>query len=426
MRSALALVALTSTATAGGLLLPTHGMHSTERAGALVAGADDADALFLDPAGLARIAGDGQRSLLFDVGYLYEHEQYSAPNFGQLTNQQPGTDQFTIAGALGIGDRLVIGGGVTTLPAGVHHFDNTGPQRYTSIDASGTQYVTVAVGAGYVLAPKLRIGATLTDTVSMLNWSLSANACTTAATNCGNGNTDMAMHLTQNDYVAPSGSIGAQYDALSDVTLGLAIQGPTSISSSGTLIVTPPASGGAITGTNATTSYWLPPSVRAGVELHHVNVRIEAAVEVELWGIHDAITIAPDGIALGATQLQTMTIRRDYHTSTAVSLGGEVHLGEVRVAAGIGYETSAAPARTVSTFAIDAPKLLLGLGGGYSLDGWEIGGAAGLALLSTVNVTDPAVAVLTPLSTSATTVYANAGSYAAYDLTVGLRGSRRF
>ncbi|HEX7703403.1 MAG TPA: hypothetical protein VF403_21835, partial [Kofleriaceae bacterium] len=69
MRTAVALIALATSADAGGLTLPTRGMHSTERAGALVAGADDADALFLDPAGLARVAGDGQRSLLFDVGY---------------------------------------------------------------------------------------------------------------------------------------------------------------------------------------------------------------------------------------------------------------------------------------------------------------------------------------------------------------------
>jgi long-subunit fatty acid transport protein len=436
MRTAVALIALATSAHAGGLTLPTRGMHSTERAGALVAGADDADALFLDPAGLARIAGDGQRSLLFDVGYLYEPEQFTAPNAGTANNQQPGTAQFTVAGALGIGDRLVIAGGVTTLSAGVHHFDNTGVQRFASTDVAGTQYVTVAVGAAYVMAPRLRVGATLQDTVSMLDWSLVASACP-GTTTCaaGDANYDLPLHLTQNDYIAPSGSIGVQYDALAELTVGATVQAPTKISSQGTLIVTPPASptftGMPVTGTNATTSFWLPPSVRAGVELRHhtdsFSVRVEAAVDVELWGIHDAITIAPDGIAIGAMPLKPMTIVRDYHTSVAPSVGGELHIGEVRIAAGIGYETSAAPTSTVSTLTIDAPKWLFGLGGGYSADGWDLGVAAGLAQLSKVTVDAPAVSVLAPLrDSSAPPTYINAGTYGAYDLTVGLRGSRRF
>ena len=122
-----------------------------------------------------------------------------------------------------------------------------------------------------------------------------------------------------------------------------------------------------------------------------------------------------------------MTIARDYHTSIMTSLGGEIHVGEVVVAAGIGYETAAAPARTVSVLTIDAPKLLLGLGGGYSADGWDIGVAAGLALLAKVTVDAPAVAQLAPLATTtATPTFINAGVYTAFDLTIGLRGSRRF
>lgn len=438
MRTAVALIALATSAGAhaGGLTLPTRGLHSTERAGALVAGADDADALFLDPAGLARIAGDGRRSLLFDVGYLYEAEQFTAPGAGTANNQQPGTAQFTIAGALGVGDRLVIAGGVTTLPAGVHHFDNNGAQRFASTDVAGTQYVTVAVGAAYVITPRLRLGATLQDTVSMLDWSLVASACPgTMTCAAGDANYDLPLHLTQHDYIAPSGSVGVQFDALPELTLGAAVQAPTKISSQGTLIVTPPASptftGMPVTGTNATTSFWLPPSVRAGVELRHhtdrVSMRVEAAVDVELWGLHDAITIAPDGIAIGAMALQPMTIVRDYHTSVATSLGGELHVGEVRIAAGLGYETSAAPATTVSTLTIDAPKWLFGLGGGYSADGWDLGVAAGLAQLAKVTVDAPAVAQLAPLrDSSGAPSYVNAGTYGAYDLTIGLRGSRRF
>lgn len=114
MRTAVALIALATSVEAGGLTRPTRGMHSTERAGALVVGADDADALFLDPAGLACVAGDGQRSL-------------------------------------------------------------------------------------YVMSPRLRLGATLQDTVSMLDWSLVASACPGTMV-CNDASYDLPLHLTQNDY----------------------------------------------------------------------------------------------------------------------------------------------------------------------------------------------------------------------------------
>src|ERR1051325_11893989 len=57
-------------AAAGSMMLPVRGVRTVERAGALIAGADDADALWLDPAGLAHLAGDGKSQLLFDVSYV--------------------------------------------------------------------------------------------------------------------------------------------------------------------------------------------------------------------------------------------------------------------------------------------------------------------------------------------------------------------
>jgi hypothetical protein len=49
-----------------------RGVRTVERAGALIAGADDVDVLWLDPAGLAHLAGDGKRPLLFDAAYVYQ------------------------------------------------------------------------------------------------------------------------------------------------------------------------------------------------------------------------------------------------------------------------------------------------------------------------------------------------------------------
>ena len=53
--------AWSSEARAGGMLLPVRGVRTVERAGALIAGADDADALWLDPAGLAHLTIGSER-----------------------------------------------------------------------------------------------------------------------------------------------------------------------------------------------------------------------------------------------------------------------------------------------------------------------------------------------------------------------------
>jgi len=51
-------------AAAGGMVLPVRGVRTLERGGAFVAGADDADALWLDPAGLAHVHGKGTKAFL--------------------------------------------------------------------------------------------------------------------------------------------------------------------------------------------------------------------------------------------------------------------------------------------------------------------------------------------------------------------------
>jgi hypothetical protein len=47
------------------------GARLLARGGAFVAGADDADALWLDPAGLAHLRGNNKRALLFDAAFVY-------------------------------------------------------------------------------------------------------------------------------------------------------------------------------------------------------------------------------------------------------------------------------------------------------------------------------------------------------------------
>ena len=100
--SLLALTALASSAHAGGMILPVKGVRDVERAGALVAGAEDADSLWLNPAGLAHLAST--RSLLVGVTYVNQQVDYARIDSGgnqmePISNQYPGIGIPTLAAA---------------------------------------------------------------------------------------------------------------------------------------------------------------------------------------------------------------------------------------------------------------------------------------------------------------------------------------
>ena len=423
MRISLVLVAaLASPAAAGGLTLPVQGVRSLERAGAFVAGADDADALWLDPAGLAHAVGEGHQLLLFDVAYIYQPVTYTAASGESVSNQQPGSPAPQLAAAYGISDRLVIGAGLGTPYIGVGRYGDVA--RYATTDLTGTTFVRLALGVGYAVTPELRVGATVQDHITYLQHKLVASACPGSMT-CDRSY-DMPMAIDETDYVSPSGSVGVQYDASPAITLGALVQAPVRVSASGKLTATPPPvmTSAMITGNGVRESFWLPPVLKAGVEWHTDGLRVEAALDIEAWSLHDAIEIAPEKVSLGATQLKPVEIPRHFQTSIAPSLGVEWHSGAAQIGGGIAYETSAVPASYVSVLTVDAPKLLLSAGGGYSSDGWQIAAAIGYARLSNVDVTDPKVPVLEPLHDAGTSPGINAGAYHAYDLVVGLRLAR--
>jgi long-chain fatty acid transport protein len=429
-----------SDARAGGMLLPVRGVRTVERAGALIAGADDADALWLDPAGLAHLAGDGKIQLLFDAAFVSQAVDHARIDSGgnhlaSVSNQAAGMAIPTIAAALGIGDRLVIAGGIAAPYAGVHRYDDDGPQHYASVSLEGSAFVYLTAGAAYKLSDQLRVGVTLVDVISRLSSRVVLSGCP-GQTLCAPEDPDFDAlgQVSQTDLVAPSGSVGVQYDAAPIATLGLAFQAPSRVSATGTFKSRLPRSaffdGARIVGDEAELSFTLPAVLRAGIELHPVpELRIEAALDTELWSMHDEIDITPHDIRIenaagvGTYTVGKMVIPRHFKTSFAPAIGAEWHGPRFVLGAGYSYETAAAPPGYVSVLTVDSAKHLIGIGGGYEVGGWQIGASAGVALLSDVQVSlaDGKVTQLTPIRDQPSTVVVNAGSYQSHYLIVGVR-----
>lgn len=441
---ALAAVLATSSALAGGMVLPIRGVRSLSRGGAFIAGADDAEALWHDPAGLAHLAGDNKRALLFDAAFVYQTVQHTRIDstgtvHPTVENQLPGRAIPTLAGALGIGDRLVIAGGLGAPYQAFHRYGDQGPQRYASVSITDATFAQITIGAAYRIDDRLRVGATLSNLVSRATVALVVDGCP-GATVCAPEDPafDALVELEQVDYLAPSGSLGVQYDATETLTLGLVAHAPAVIAGEGELRFTPPRQAAfedaTVTGDRGSLELVaLPPMIRAGVELRpRPDLRIEAALGVELWSLHDDIVIAPreitvDSPALGSLPLAKMTIPRDYKTSFAPAVALEWHGPKLMLGGGYSYETAAAPASHVSVLTVDAAKHLVGIGGGYEDAGWQIGAAVGLASLADVETTLETAKVpqQRPLDDDMTAPgIANAGTYRSRYLVAGLRFTR--
>ncbi|MEJ7600722.1 MAG: hypothetical protein WKG01_22650, partial [Kofleriaceae bacterium] len=125
---------------------------------------------------------------------------------------------------------------------------------------------------------------------------------------------DAPIAIEQLDYLAPSGSIGVQYDVGDRVTLGLVAHAPAKISGNGTLALTLPRQiafeAATVTGDRGSLELVaLPPILRAGIEVRpRPDLRIELAFGVELWSMHDEIVIRPDDITVTSPTFGTLAL----------------------------------------------------------------------------------------------------------------------
>jgi long-subunit fatty acid transport protein len=347
------------------------------------------------------------------------------------SNLQPCHGIPGLACALGIGDALVLAGGLTAPYDAVH--------RYATDDTTGTLSFIVTAGVGYAVSNRVRIGATLQNHVTRTRRTLTALACTGDPCDASDASLAMQLDIAQTDYLAPAGSLGVQLDLTPRATFGAMVQSPVRVAGQGTLVVHVPTAmqfaTARVTGDGVAYEYARPPILRAGVELRpRADLRVEAALSVELWSTVGGVTIAPDGVAIedvagGPYPLREMREPRSYDTSFAPSLAVEWHGDGLMLGAGYAYETSAVPAGQVAiSTAIDSAKHVLGAGGGYEAFGWQIGGAVGVALLADVDVTasDAAVVPLAPLREPTTSTPRNAGRTQSRYVVGGLRFARRF
>lgn len=428
---------------AGGMVLPFRGVRDTQRGGALVAGADDADAIWLNPAGIAHVS---DTTIFLTTMYVDQQVDYTRVDSGgnalpTISNDHPGQPIPSFGVVVPVGERLVVGGGSWTPYAGLHRYAIDGSQRYGSISIAETKILYMTLAAAYKVSDRVRVGVTVQDVVTALDSRVVLSGCP-GQTICApeDPEFDSDVRIRQTDVFAPSASVGVQFDATELVSLGAMVQLPAKVSgATGTLQTKLPSSGfyeGAqVMGDSASVEMTLPGSIHAGVEVRpRQEWKVEAALHVELWSQHDAITFTPKDMAIvnvagvGTYELGPSTIPRNYKNSYSPSVGGEYTRGRATFGAGYAFETAAAPLGYVSPLTVDANKHLFGFGGTYRADSWSAGASVGVALLSDrdVSLSDAKVPQLTPVRGQPGEVMINAGRYESTYVLAGFRFAKSF
>ena len=304
-------LAAATPAGAAGLYFSDRGVRPMGRAGAFVAGADDASAIWYNPAGLA----DAKSQFLFDAAWLrfsatYDRELrvldadnvYRTVRSPQVSGSSPFIPIPTIAATYQFGKEKewTIAGGliapyvaITTYPETVN--GQPSPARYASIRSyDGTLLAIPGIWAAYKPTEAFRFGLGLQALVGVYRttviYSVSPEDRLAGAPEQPEFDAD--SQITVGPIFAPTANMGVTVVPDETIRFGLSGQLPTVISSTAKIRVRLPTNSvfddARVSGDTVHVRFKLPAVFRFGVELRPwKTLRAEAAYVRELWSIHE-------------------------------------------------------------------------------------------------------------------------------------------
>lgn len=467
------LCSFAASANAAGVFLSDRGVRPLGRGGAFVAGADDLQSIWYNPAGLT----EAGTQILVDAAYIEYDSTFKRSSIpvGSSTNGNAspvaypvvqGSNSFNALPTLAISSDFGLktwdfAFGIftpyTALPEYSATYDNgtttpsPGPQRYSLISAKNTALVTLGLyAAKSFLDGKLSIGLGPELLVGQISTRLALSNCPPGGVICSEQDPsyDALTQLDAGVVVAPSLSFGAIYRINPMWRVGFSGHLPTWIDTGAKITVQLPNApifdSATVQGNHAQVKLTLPAILRLGVEMRPLeNLRIELAFVYEGWSINDKISILANhsnGVALhGVTgfpdpyAVGDLYMQEHFHDTVSARLGGE-YFGGTRsfgyvVRLGGSYNPSAVPDAYKSVYTIDADKFIGSLGAGLHFSGFTVDVTYAHIFALNVSV-DPAKAKQTPLnpvrSSDAPATAVNGGKYTENANIVGLALGYKF
>lgn len=381
----LAGLAPTESARAGGFFLFDRGAVGVSRGGAFIAGADDADAVYYNPAGLVS-AG---RQLHADIGLPRLNASFTrVDDFGTTMPRVDGSQQFlptpSISFATPVRDRWSIGVGVYTPSAIVQRWPDMAPngtdpapQRYSLYNIDNTILASAAAGVAYDAGHGLSFGLSLGVNIADFNLVSAVSGCDGGllcafAEDPAN---DSRTTLKSGVMVSPLATLGVRYRG-ERWGVGASFSTPYRFRGNFDMISSVPeafqpgqfqtADGSSPTVRGDMRFAWV---LRTGVEVRPVDhLRAEFAYVVEGWNVQQDITFTPQGVSVSVLgglvtlPIVPIVVPRQMMPTHSFRLGGQYEFDHFDVRAGVAYETRSFPDRTLSPRTLDNNKTIVSAG----------------------------------------------------------------
>jgi long-chain fatty acid transport protein len=390
---------------AGGFYYTDRGVRPMGRGGAFVAGADDLNAAWYNPAGLAE-AGS---SLFLDLAWVNQTTEFTrkaqvidgsgtVQTYGYPTVK--GTSPFLtipmLGGSYNFGQKKEFTvalattapySSLITYPVTVD--GQPAASRYSAISLDGTALLRTGAYFAYKPIPQFRIGVGLEAVLGAFQSTLMFGAAPPdrLVSAPEDPNYDTLSQLKGGPIFAPTGSLGVQVIPEKHIAFGLSGQLPTTISTNAAVKVRLPNAApfdkAYQEGDQANVRMKLPAVLRVGAEFRQdmsqdMALRVELAYVREFWSAHESIDIRSENIKLynltgfpSPFGVAPISLPRNFQDSNSFRLGGELRTmaGSTPISLRLGgsYDTSAIPLAYVSPLTTDADKIVVTAGAGVHL-----------------------------------------------------------
>lgn len=441
-----ALVVLSAAASplahAGGIYVGESGSQAMERGGAFVAKADDATALSVNPAGLAKTGGGEiytganllDYALSFERSGVYPMQDratqpgYAGRPYPKMENRATFQAVPYVAGSLRLGD-FVLGAGVFG-PAAVGRRDfqcdgslcqvgddgAPAPQRYDIVKTGGLMAFP-SLAAAYSIAGRLDLGVRLSWGVASFQarsfgWGVSNQAEDPLK--------DGEMAIDVSDAFVPAAGAGVLFRPTDFLEIGAAYTSPAKVKAQGTAFATvgpevsplgpsyleavPDAQahcarGGTAAQIKMCLDMMLPQLVNVGARFVGRDRRggerfdFEIDVKWENWAAasDELATIDARDVLLGAPVQQTL-MRHGFQNVLAVRAGGSYRFdlahSALTVRAGASHDSAAAPTSWTRLDKDGKARTALAAGAAWDLGRWRFDAGFAVVLEPTLTVND--------------------------------------
>jgi len=397
---------------AGGLYLTDRGTRALGRGGAFVAGTDDGQSLWYNPAGLSYT---GHKQIMVDATLSFFRATFQRTTNDDFNGPPPKVNAdaarlpiptLALSGDFGLKDWSF--GAAVMAPNAVllswpqfagttaDGYPRPGPTRYSLISMKGSAIANIALGVAYRGIKGLSLGAGLHVIPANFRATVYLSACDYGV---------LCQHSEDPDYEAPATIdlkhtvtatpiFGAIYEW--DIfRFGAAVMLMYKIGGAATLNATLPNAPffgpsdrcmseqqretnpecARIVGNKADINLDLPLVARLGAEVRPVKaLRVEVGVVYEGWSRQREFRVKPKGVhidnALGIDRYDVgpIAMKRQMRDVFSLRVGGEYHLTEaspVVLRTGLILENGAFPNKTLTPLTLDSRKLMLALGLSY-------------------------------------------------------------